>query len=70
MNIESKMRFCFDMSGREYSLIINALKKSGGNGIQLASELESFRSNHWKEIMRRYKTFIAISEGKNEEDVE
>ena len=58
ITITAKVRLCFDVSHREYTLIMNALKKAGGNGIKLASELESFRAKQLNEISRRYSMNI------------
>ena len=63
MEIQTKVKFQFEVSAREWALIINSLKKSGGNGIELAKELEIERVKHFREIERRFKTWLDSQEG-------
>lgn len=66
MNIDVLIRMHFDVSQREFSLIIKALKNAGGNGIKLASELEAHRAKHFQEIVRRYQEQIISIESTSE----
>lgn len=66
VKIQTNIRFQFEVTVREWALIINALKKAGGQGIALAGELESKRSEHFKEIERRFATWLDTNEGRNE----
>jgi len=57
VTVNIKVVYQFEVKARQFTLILNALRKAGGNGEELAAYLESQRSLQSTALVERFKTY-------------
>lgn len=62
MNIDLVVRYRFEVTSREYNLVIKALIAFGGHGVVLADELKCRRAEHAKQIFERFAPYVVVHE--------
>lgn len=61
MNVSIAIRFIFEASQKEFSLIVKALETQGADGRTLATELRAYRAKHFESISRRFAEHMQVN---------